>query len=436
MFKLQLTSDTKQIIHNVCWLGAGQFLRLITALFVGAWMARSLGPAQYGLLGYLQAFAVIFGVVAALGFNRILVRELVEQNNRTDKQLLTISTVFFFRLLVACALYLVAYLFLSLSFSDERSTLFLFIGISIIFSPFDCVDLLFQAKSKSKLPVLSRSLAFTVATGLKIYILLHDATLNSLVIIIAFESVLAAIILSLIYFRYGLKKLVKPSLDRGMKLLSESWPEIIAAFSGMLFMRMDQLMLASLSDIEAVGIFTVAAQLSEVWYFIPVAIVASAFPKILPTREHDPLCYYKKISYLAIILVAIAYFAGLTTLVFAHSLIDILYGKAFEESAIILTIHIWCGLFVGFGQVSGAWLTAEKKLSINLMRQLCGLFFNFILNYLLIPKYGATGAATATLISMAIAYFAFDLFHPTMRRMLIIKLRALVFLPYEQKVHK
>jgi PST family polysaccharide transporter len=49
----------------------------------------------------------------------------------------------------------------------------------------------------------------------------------------------------------------------------------------MLYMRIDQIMLGQMVGNETVGIYSAAVRITEVWYFIPMAIVASVFPSII-----------------------------------------------------------------------------------------------------------------------------------------------------------
>lgn len=57
---------------NTCWMMGEQFLRIIAGVFVGIWVARYLGPEQFGLFSYVLAFTAIFGGIAKLGLNGIV----------------------------------------------------------------------------------------------------------------------------------------------------------------------------------------------------------------------------------------------------------------------------------------------------------------------------------------------------------------------------
>src|SRR3546814_11976049 len=61
----------------------------------------------------------------------------------------------------------------------------------------------------------------------------------------------------------------------------------------MTYMRIDQIMLATMLDDHAVGVFSAALRVAEVWYFIPMAITGAAFPRMLEKRTADPTTYQR-----------------------------------------------------------------------------------------------------------------------------------------------
>lgn len=420
----RVSVDLRRILHNAGWMMGEQVIRMLTAIFVSVWVARHLGPAQFGLLSYSQAFAALFAVVAVLGLSRIVVRELVETQDQAARQAVVVVTVFVFRLIAAVVLYGSAISLMAWNQDPQRTILVALVGVSILASPFDCADLYFQSQSRSRVSVLARSAAFFVSTGVKIALLLMGAGLMEFALAVGLEYVLNGAALYLAYSRNGLSLRVAPDWGLGRRLLRESWPDIISAFSVLFFMRSGQLMLESMRGAGEVGIYSAAARLSEAWYFIPVSLVASYFPKIVQSRS-DSEAYYSQISRLLVVLVLISYVAGLAATLLSGHVVGWLYGAAYSGSAAVLCIHIWCGLLVGFAQVSGAWLLAERRIVLNLQRNLFGLVANIILNLVLIPRFGALGAAWATLLAMISAYYLFDILNPAARKMFFIKTRAL-----------
>ena len=69
----------------------------------------------------------------------------------------------------------------------------------------------------------------------------------------------------------------------------------------------------------------------------------------------------------------------------------------------MLQIHIWAGVFIFMRALLSRWLLAEDLLRFSLVTHIAGAVMNVALNLMLIPRYGAIGAAVATVISYASA---------------------------------
>ena len=85
----------------------------------------------------------------------------------------------------------------------------------------------------------------------------------------------------------------------------------------------------------------------------------------------------------------------------ARPLVTLLYGESYIAAAPILTIHIWAGLFAFMRQLFSRWLILEGLLKYSFFSHAFGAVVNVILNLLLIPRFGGTGSAVATLCSYA-----------------------------------
>ncbi|MCW8980673.1 MAG: oligosaccharide flippase family protein, partial [Altibacter sp.] len=60
-------------------------LRILDAFFIGIWLARYLGPEQFGVLSYAESMVYLFTAVAAMGLDQIVVRELVKDIPRQNE---------------------------------------------------------------------------------------------------------------------------------------------------------------------------------------------------------------------------------------------------------------------------------------------------------------------------------------------------------------
>jgi len=63
---LFLHQGFKKYFFNTGWLMLDKIARLILGLFVGVWVARYLGPANYGVLSFALSFVGLFGAFGKL----------------------------------------------------------------------------------------------------------------------------------------------------------------------------------------------------------------------------------------------------------------------------------------------------------------------------------------------------------------------------------
>jgi len=105
--------------------------------------------------------------------------------------------------------------------------------------------------------------------------------------------------------------------------------------------------------------------------------------------------------------------------------VTLLFGNAYVQAGSVLSIHIWSGLFVFLGLASGKWFIIEGLQRYSFYRTLFGAVANIVLNLIMIPKFGVLGAASATVISYAIAGLFSDVLQKETRTIFKMKLRSL-----------
>jgi O-antigen/teichoic acid export membrane protein len=68
----------RRYFANTGWMFFGQMFSLLISFFIGAWLARYLGPQNFGVLSFSMSFAGLFSFLASMGIDGILNRELVK----------------------------------------------------------------------------------------------------------------------------------------------------------------------------------------------------------------------------------------------------------------------------------------------------------------------------------------------------------------------
>jgi O-antigen/teichoic acid export membrane protein len=411
---------------NTSWLFGEKVLRMVMGLFVGIWVARYLGPEQFGLFSYAQSFVGLFLAIATLGLDGIVIRELVKDETRRDELL---GTAFYLKLMGAFLVLIFLAVAVPFTSNDGTTNILIFlIASSTIFQSFNVIDFYFQSKVMSKYVVYANTITLFFSSLIKIVLILIKAPLVAFASVVLFDTLVLAI--GLLYF-YGYNGFslkawcFKKSV--ALELLKDSWPLILSSMVISIYMKVDQVMIKEMLDAQAVGEYAAAVRLSEAWYFIPMVISASLFPAIINAKKVSEELYYERLQRLYDLMVWMAVAIAIPMTFMSDWIVTFLYGEAYSKAGDVLMIHIWAGVFIALSTISGYWYINENFMQLALYRNLYGVIVNIGLNIWLIPIYGVIGAAIATLVSYAIAGYFFDFFFEKTRKSFYQKTVAIVF---------
>lgn len=406
----------KLYLFNASWMMAERLLNISIGFITAVLLARYLGPEQFGILAYAISMTAIFASAGHMGLAGLVVREVVRHPEKVPE---TLGTTFMLKLsgmLIGYAL-IVLYTFGFEEIGGTEFWMLLIVASAIFFQTFDVVEYWFQSQVQAKYPAIAKSTSLLMAAGFKVLLVLSGAGVVAFAFAHTLQFMLAAVILAVLYKGTTRASLTtwKASLAKAKELLSQGWIIYLGSIFAVIYMKIDQVMLKWMVGAEEVGVYAVAAQLSEAWYFLPTAIVASFFPKLIKLHAADSALFNKRFQQLFDVLFVLAIVVAVLVSVVAGPLISLLFGDEYQNSASILTIHIWAGVFIFMRALFSRWILIEGALMFSLITQGLGALANIGLNMLLIPRYGGEGAAMATLISYGVASYAALLVHPKTR---------------------
>ncbi|WP_373525375.1 flippase [Nostoc sp.] len=424
--KFKSRSGLRAIIANTGWLFGDRILRMGASLVVGVWVARYLGVQQYGLFNYALAFVSLFSPIFTLGLDDVVVRHLVRQSSDKEEIL---GTTFWLKLLggIASVLLAVSTMF----FLGENETLKIWLvailGMAGIFRAADTIEIWFQSQVQSKYTVIAKNAAFLLSSGIKIALILTKAPLLAFAWVTLAEFAMSAIGLLIVYqVKASSLWLWRWSFSAAKTLMKESLPLIFSGFAILIFMKIDQVMLGQMIGNSEVGIYSAAVRISEIWYFIPGAIVSSVAPAIYAAKEKSESLYYQRLGQLLSLMTCISLAIALPMSFLSNKIIMVMFGSGYAEAGPILAVHIWTSLFVFMGLATSPWFIAENLNHVSLGKTLFGAILNIVLNLFLIPKYAGLGAAIATIISQAAAAFVCNAFDSRTQKIFKIQVRSLI----------
>jgi polysaccharide transporter, PST family len=395
-------------------------------LFIGVWLARYLGTAQFGIFNYATAFVALFTPISTLGLDSLVVRDLRAEDLDRDSLL---GTTFCLRLIGGFACFLISAIGILCLRSDSQLTIEIvtIMSIATIFQSFDTIELWFQAQVQSKYTVFVKNVVFLIASLLKIIFIIIQTSLINFVWLGVLEFGLGGLGLIAIYTSQGFSlRSWRWDVIIATELLKESWPLILSGLSIMIYVRIDQIMLGQMLGDRSVGIYAAASKISEVWYFMPMAIVSSFAPAIYDAKKISEELYYQRIKRLMRSMFLISLFLSLFISLFSNYLVTLFFGSNYLESAHILSIHIWASLFVFLGVSASPWFVAEKLTIYSFYITALGAMINIAMNLVLIPRYGGTGAAIATVVSYAAASFLLNAVNPITRKIFKIQVQSML----------
>lgn len=414
------------ILRNSGWLLGDRLLRMAVGVFINIWIARYLGPEQFGLWSYCISFAGLFVVFSNLGLDTIVVRELVQ---KSENVAVILGTAFWLKLVAGIVTFLLTLLAIWLVKDGDILALWL-VGLysgGYIFQSFNVISFYFQAEVQSKYTVISSGAAFIIVSITKVILLLTHASLAAIAAMGLVEMIFTTIFLVIAYRANQLQiTLWAYQYQVAKKLLRYSWPMILSGITVMISLRIDQIMIGNMLGNREVGIFAAAARMSELSFFMPMAIIVSATSSIIQAKNLGKELYLSRLQKL-MDMTALSSLGVAVLITFSSGfIIKSLFGADYAESAPLLAIHAWSGLFSCVGEVSGIWMTAEGLQKKIFYRTLYGMLANVVLNYWWIPIYGVMGAALATICSQMIMAYISDSFSPVTRQVFYMKTRSLM----------
>ena len=387
----------RKVVSNAGWLIACRIIKALLGVAVSIFTARFLGPSNYGLVNYASSITAFFAPIVLLGFNSILVQELLFHKDEEGKILGTsiISTL-------VCSfggMILTTLTAFVIDPSDGDSIVVCAIfSISLIFQATELIQFWFQAKYKSKTIALVGLFAYVVVSAYKIFLLVLKVDVYWFALTNAFDYLIISAILLYLYKKGNNQKLCFSKNVLKRLFLSGRY-YIVSSLMIVVFAQTDKVMIKAMLGNDQNGYYSAAVACAAMTITFFSAVIEAMRPYILEGKQQNEAEFEKRLKTLYTILTYSALICSIIFCVFSDLIIRILYGSAYAEASGALKVVIW---YTGLSCLGGAkdiWILAENKQRYLLRLNTSGAVLNIILNYFLINKIGIVGAAISTLIT-------------------------------------
>lgn len=413
---------SSRFLANSSWLLGDRVVRLAIGIAVNVVLARSFGPATFGVFTYATTLAALFLPVATLGLERIVVRELTRGEIANPQVLGSACGLKVLGGLLSWAFATIAAQ--AMTGNDSTGWVVAAMAAGNVFLAMDVVDWSFQSAERFKFIVLARSGAFIVGAAVKIALARAGAPLIWIAVAMAVEAALAAALLAVFYRSTGGEfRLWSFQWSTARTLLVLSAPLLVAEMAVWLFQKFDTIILQAFGGDAEVGIYGAAQRLGQAAYFAPVLVVQLLSPLMAKATDTVEALAITQRAMSWLVLAALGW--SLTLFLGAGPLVLAVFGPEYALAGPVLAVMAWTNVFVFMGCAHSLYLINRGHQAVSLRLTWITAVVSIGLNLLLVPRWHAFGAAVAALMT----YGATTLFGVTLyaesRPLLGVNLRAL-----------
>lgn len=385
-------------INNASWMILGRIVQMVLSFLVSIVTARFLGPSNYGIINYASAYVAFFTSLCTLGIDSILVKELIEKPN---EQGTAIGTAILLRGISSTISVALVVMIVSVVDYGETETIVVaaLCAIALIFQSVDTISFWFQSKYESKINTIATLIAYIASSLYKIILLILKKNIKWFAFASSIDYICCAIMLLISYKKYNGPKL-RVSVAKGKSLLSQSYHYILSGMMVAIYGQTDKIMIKQMLDETSVGYYSLAFSVNSMWVFVLSAIISSLAPTIIrlyndgKTEEFE-----RKNRQLYALVIYISIFVALFIVLFGRIAVTIVYGEAYAPAGTTLKIIAWYTIFSYLGVARNPWIVCTNNQKYLKYMYLSAAIINVILNACLIPIWGTSGAAFASLIT-------------------------------------
>jgi O-antigen/teichoic acid export membrane protein len=360
------------------------------------YIARYLGPADFGVYSFAFAFIYFFSFIPDLGIHQIIVREAAKDQKIMDQLIgnativkLALSILSFF---LCCAVISIT------DYPPSTKNAVYTAALGLLAVSLGAFGIVYEVKLR-----MDYSLFFSITGRLfflisVLYLIKHNANLY-LFIIVSVAADFVHNILMTIFSKRFVKPKYKIEYSLIMKMIKEALPIAISTVFVMIYFRIDTVMLSFLTNDIDVGFYSAAYRLTEALTFIPSVLIVSIYP--IMSKYFDEK--NKAFDYVYTMSFKLLFAAGLliaTIITFlSQKIVLLMYGQEYNGSVVALQVLIWATAIMFVNQLLSSTYIASGNQKIMVKISAIAALLNVGLNLILIPSYSYTGASIATLVT-------------------------------------
>jgi O-antigen/teichoic acid export membrane protein len=385
----------QRVARNATVRMAGEIVAKLGSLAFFVTMARRLGTHGFGEFQFALALTGALAFIAGFGTDNLITREVARDRSRAGRMLADAAAV---KVLGGVLMLGVAAVIVNVGdYTAEGRAAVYIVGFGslceVVVKSWHAV---FQGHERLELVSATLIVQRLVTAAVGIAVLLAGGGVVAAASVYAAGALLSMAIAEGLLRRLGVRRAALATAG-WLPLVRAGIPIGLISLLMILLLRIDVTMLSFLADTATVGIFGVAYRLVEATQFIPAAMAIAVLPWLARTTA-AARGYRLGLKAVTAVLLPL----GLVFVLFAKPLVEILYGHAFERSVVPLQLLGMITLLYGINAFSSASLIARDRPLAYAALIAPVIALDIGLNFVLIPRYGADGAAFDALLASAL----------------------------------
>ncbi len=392
-------ADGRRLVRNFLSLSVAQALGFVFGLGTTVLLARMLGPETFGVLGFGHAFVAFAGIAIVLGTDVYGAREIARDRSSAGP---LISEILGFRFAVAAAsipaLIAVA---AALGVAGQSLHVLSLQAVGLL-AAVVTVDFAFQGIQRME-PIAVRQSVASALVFLGVLLFVRDPGDVYVAALLPFVAIsVTSLWLIRRFHRHVAPLAVRFSPSAWRRWIGVAVPIGLGGLSVTVFQQIDIVMLGFFVPEGETGRYVALSRL----YILVIAVanlLAAVFAPVLSPLagadvEKREAVYEPFVTYLLVLGAP----AGATFAVFPHHTITLFFGAEYASASDVLAIVMASALLFTLTIATSVALVAWDDQLYHTKALGAAAVVNIVLNAVLIPEFGLTGAAIATLFSVAV----------------------------------
>ncbi len=397
-----------KVARNTSWLVIAMFFsRVLTAFFI-ILLANHLLPETFGVFNFAMAMAYVAVVTVDWGFDELTVREVSRDPSKGPVMLgnmLTIRTIF--GIITIGVLGLLFVLFLKDMQTGMTLPILLLATLMIVLEKIsNSFIAIFQANERMELHALTNIVWRSFFLSLGVMGIMLGFDLFKILILLLFTYVLNLIVSAVVYRIKLNGKIGKPKVSAWCPLIKKASPFMVFIVVSVIYGHIIILLLSTIRGDFETGIYSASWKIIVFFGAIPYSFGRALYPLFSKFSKSDKdvmeTAYEYSLRYLLILSIPLT--IGLY--IVAEDILGVLYRGEYRDTIAVFKTMIWTipFLFMNGSLKMMLWGSDKTKTSSNNL--ILASLVLIISGFLLIPRHGVVGAATAIVLAEMVHFFA------------------------------